>query len=300
MAENIQRANLSTAEIAEFIVSRRKIPESQGEIADRLGLNKAIVSQYCSWSDFPETIREAVLTNKIGSIQSAYALFKTWKEYPEKTERFIEETEKISASQAKKFDPSIKPEETLPPELEETNPTLSSTPPEESPVIEETIGSSEELSETRNHSEEESEEELPTASADSQEKKDNFLEETSEESETDSEQLPDAPDEIVIDPNAQESEESESFSNESESEDFSEEKDSNFSQEPDQFDSIRTEKASEDSYKKPLILCLIEGRECELLYKKKALDGMVFVKWEDGSEEEIPAEEVEINRIIEG
>ncbi len=43
MAENIQRANLSTAEIAEFIVSRRKIPESQGEIADRLGLNKAIV-----------------------------------------------------------------------------------------------------------------------------------------------------------------------------------------------------------------------------------------------------------------
>lgn len=300
MAENIQRANLSTAEIAEFIVSRRKIPESQGEIADRLGLNKAIVSQYCSWSDFPETIREAVLTNKIGSIQSAYALFKSWKEYPEETERFIEETEKISASQAKKFDPSIKPEETLLPELEETNPTLSSTPPEESPVIEETIGSSEELSETRNQSEEESEEELPTASADSQEEKDNFLEETSEESETDSEQLPDALDEIVIDPNAQESEESESFSNESESENFSEEKDSNFSQEPDQFDSIRTEKASEDSYKKPLILCLIEGRECELLYKKKALDGMVFVKWEDGSEEEIPAEEVEINRIIEG
>ena len=102
MAENIQRANLSTAEIAEFIVSRRKIPESQGEIADRLGLNKAIVSQYCSWSDFPETIREAVLTNKIGSIQSAYALFKTWKEYPDETEQFIEANEKISASQAKK------------------------------------------------------------------------------------------------------------------------------------------------------------------------------------------------------
>ena len=57
---------------------------------------------------------------------------------------------------------------------------------------------------------------------------------------------------------------------------------------------------TEDQYKKPLILCLVEGRECELLYKKKALDGMVFVKWEDGSEEEIPAEELEINRIIEG
>ncbi len=34
--------------------------------------------------------------------------------------------------------------------------------------------------------------------------------------------------------------------------------------------------------------------------QKKALDGMVFVKWEDGSEEELPAEELEINRIIEG
>ncbi len=60
------------------------------------------------------------MTNKIGSIQSAYALFKTWKEYPDETEQFIEANEKISASQAKKFNPSIKPEEPQSPALEET------------------------------------------------------------------------------------------------------------------------------------------------------------------------------------
>ena len=48
-----------------------------------------------------------------------------------------------------------------------------------------------------------------------------------------------------------------------------------------------------------MILCLIEGRECELLYKKRTLDGFVVVKYEDGTEEEVPAEDVMLNRIIE-
>ena len=60
------------------------------------------------------------------------------------------------------------------------------------------------------------------------------------------------------------------------------------------------QKQSEEStYKKPVILCLIEGRECELLYKKKNLDGFVVVKYEDGTEEEVPGEDVTLNRIIE-
>ena len=57
--------------------------------------------------------------------------------------------------------------------------------------------------------------------------------------------------------------------------------------------------SEESTYKKPVILCLIEGRECELLYKKKTLDGFVVVKYEDGTEEEVPAEDVTLNRIIE-
>lgn len=65
---------------------------------------------------------------------------------------------------------------------------------------------------------------------------------------------------------------------------------------PDDFLQVQSE---ESTYKKPVILCLLEGRECELLYKKKTLDGFVVVKYEDGTEEEVPAEDVTLNRIIE-
>lgn len=64
-------------------------------------------------------------------------------------------------------------------------------------------------------------------------------------------------------------------------------------------DDFLQEQSEESTYKKPVILCLIEGRECELLYKKKTLDGFVVVKYEDGTEEEVPAEDVTLNRIIE-
>ena len=64
-------------------------------------------------------------------------------------------------------------------------------------------------------------------------------------------------------------------------------------------DDFLQKQSEESTYKKPVILCLIEGRECELLYKKKTLDGFVVVKYEDGTEEEVPAEDVTLNRIIE-
>ena len=291
MAENIQRANLSTAEIAEFIVSRRKIPESQGEIADRLVLNKAIVSQYCSWSDFPETIREAVLTNKIGSIQSAYALFKTWKEYPDETEQFIEANEKISASQAKKFNPSIKPEEPQSPALEET--------PEESLPI------SSDENETSSETNDSSEESFETTSFPSEPEESEDSDETVEEQDTTDELLPEPPQTIKVnDPYEEDMAIEEDVSSEPmQNEDVADNCDSSESNpqhESEEFFEESLKEPKEDQYKKPFILCLVEGRECELLYKKKALDGMVFVKWEDGSEEELPAEELEINRIIEG
>ena len=105
MAENIKRANLSVVEIAEFICRQLETGEKQADVAEKLGLNKAIVSQYASWTELPECIKEALTSKKIGSIQSAYALFKTWQEFPKETETFITENEKISSSEAKKFDP---------------------------------------------------------------------------------------------------------------------------------------------------------------------------------------------------
>ena len=59
------------------------------------------------------------------------------------------------------------------------------------------------------------------------------------------------------------------------------------------------EEKDEQLYKKPVIFCLVDGRECELLYKRKASDGIVCVKFEDGSEQEVIAEKVQLNRICE-
>ena len=59
------------------------------------------------------------------------------------------------------------------------------------------------------------------------------------------------------------------------------------------------EEKDEQLYKKPVIFCLVDGRECELLYKRKASDGIVCVKFEDGSEQEVIAETVQLNRICE-
>ena len=47
-------------------------------------------------------------------------------------------------------------------------------------------------------------------------------------------------------------------------------------------ESFPDEETKEQLYKKPIIFCLVDGRECELLYKRKASDGIVCVKFEDG------------------
>ena len=92
------------------------------------------------------------------------------------------------------------------------------------------------------------------------------------------------------------SEESENKPEECGSIDNYEEKTTSDEEEHSDFLQVQSE---ESTYKKPMILCLIEGRECELLYKKRTLDGFVVVKYEDGTEEEVPAEDVTLNRIIE-
>ena len=56
----------------------------------------------------------------------------------------------------------------------------------------------------------------------------------------------------------------------------------------------------EDKLKRPLIIGSVEGREGYLMFKHRpTAEGMVWVKWDDGFEEEIVAESFRINRIIE-
>lgn len=61
-----------------------------------------------------------------------------------------------------------------------------------------------------------------------------------------------------------------------------------------------TDETKHERYKKPLILGSVDGREAELLYREiPSADGMVKVKYEDGFEDEVVAENFRLNRICE-
>ena len=271
MAENIKRANLTVVEIAEFICRQLEAGDKQAEVVEKLGLNKAIVSQYAVW---PECIKEALTSKKIGSIQSAYALFKTWQEYPEETAKFVAENEKISQAEARKFEPKSLYVQTFQDQEDISQPSdqVSDEPVLDtsvSPATEDIVASEE--SENKPEEADNGSEETETVNSEEGLKEeigtleecgsiDNYEEKTT----TDEEERLDVSEEL-----------------ETAADDFLQ------------------EQSEESTYKKPVILCLIEGRECELLYKKKTLDGFVVVKYEDGTEEEVPAEDVTLNRIIE-
>lgn len=274
MAENIKRANLSVVEIAEFICRQLETGEKQADVAEKLGLNKAIVSQYASWTELPECIKEALTSKKIGSIQSAYALFKTWQEFPKETETFITENEKISSSEAKKFDPKSLYVQTF--QDQEDISQSSDQEPDET-VLDTSVSLA-----TEDKAASEGPENKPEEADNGSEEAEagNLEEGQKEEIET--------PEECASIDNYEEK----TTTDEEERLDVSEELEST----ADDFLQVQSE---ESTYKKPVILCLLEGRECELLYKKKTLDGFVVVKYEDGTEEEVPAEDVTLNRIIE-
>lgn len=274
MAENIKRANLSVVEIAEFICRQLETGEKQVDVAEKLGLNKAIVSQYASWTELPECIKEALTSKKIGSIQSAYALFKTWQEFPKETETFITENEKISSSEAKKFDPKSLYVQTF---QDQEDISQSSDQEPDEPVLDTSVSLA-----TEDKAASEGPENKPEEADNGSEEAEagNLEEGQKEEIET--------PEECASIDNYEEK----TTTDEEERLDVSEELEST----ADDFLQVQSE---ESTYKKPVILCLLEGRECELLYKKKTLDGFVVVKYEDGTEEEVPAEDVTLNRIIE-
>ena len=274
MAENVKRANLTVVEIAEFICRQLEAGEKQADVAEKLGLNKAIVSQYAVWPELPECIKEALTSKKIGSIQSAYALFKTWQEYPEETAKFVAENEKISQAEARKFEPKSLYVQTF--QDQEATSQPSDQVPDE-PVLDTSVSP---VTEDKAASEG-AENKLEEAGNGSEETETGNLEEgLKEEIET--------PEEC----GSIDTYEEKTTTDEEERLDVSEELET-------AADDFLQKQSEESTYKKPVILCLIEGRECELLYKKKTLDGFVVVKYEDGTEEEVPAEDVTLNRIIE-
>lgn len=289
IAENMKRQDLSVVEIAEFICGRLKAGASQKLIAEKLGFTKAVVSQYSSYKDMPEVIRESLLTGKIKSIQTAYVLLQKFQEFPEKITEFVTKSEFISKSEAEKFDPE-EPKKVSTEKLSSTYDSLNSP-----------LSTSEETPEEDNAIDVEQEpiEEQATDTLD-----DEFDDSGEDSIMSGEEQEAEAENESSTNPISN-SEEIEDFSptlasDESTTESLSDEENPDKSEKlEDTADAILRDDMPEE-FKNPVWLCFCDERDCELLWKRKPkADGFVFVKYEDGTEEEVPAELVRLNRVIE-
>lgn len=262
MAENLKRENLSIEEVADFVCSLLEVGEKQNDVAQMLGMSKSLISEYASWKYMPELIREAIRTKKIESIQAAAILNRKWKKDPDVVEDFIKYSHKISRAQAESFDPQ---EESL----DEDNKYSS----EGSTVDDSFTG--ETFLESNFSTENSSTEEINDPASSENESGAEIENIKFEEPGTD---------DFLEESTPGESSEEQSLSENQKSKEYFEN---------------NSEALTEDVFKKPVIFCLVDGRECELLYRRKAADGLVYVRYEDGSESEVLAEKISLNRICE-
>lgn len=275
IAENAKRDNLKFYEMAEFIVSRADAGEKQADIAEKLGISKTRTSEYMSWRDAPPFFKES--KEKFPSMRAFYDLVKLYAEYPVAVADFINQSESIS-----KVDITALKKKLTEPDTEE-----KSTDSEvQNPAFEITSNDSEEGSTSLdNDSTGDSFEESANAS-------DYESDDTEESSET-------TTDDFSSDDSAESAEisnsvptfQDEAFSgvdtsiNESESESLA--------------DTDYDSETKSKKLKHPVFVGTVDGREAEIVMEMPTTDGMVKVKYEDGSLDEVLCENFILNRIYE-
>lgn len=273
IAENAKRDNLKFYEMAEFIVSRSDAGEKQADIAEKLGLSKTRISEYMSWRDAPSFFKES--KEKFPSMRAFYDLVKLYAEYPSEVTEFINKAESISkvditTLKKKLTEPASEKSETNTSENDNSeiqNPSfeITSDDSEEEPTSIETDSTEDPFVEPANASDYESEGTLDESAEDAA---DDFSSEESAE-------IPDYQDEAFsgVDTSFNESEEK---------------SDTDF----------ETETKSK-KLKHPVFVGTVDGREAEIVMEMPTTDGMVKVKYEDGSLDEVLCENFILNRIYE-
>lgn len=274
IAENAKRDNLKFYEMAEFIVSRADAGEKQADIAEKLGLSKTRISEYMSWRDAPSFFKES--KEKFPSMRAFYDLVKLYAEYPSEVTEFIKKAESISkvditTLKKKLTEPASEKSETNTSENDNSeiqNPSfeITSDDSEEEPTSIETDSTEDPFVEPANASDYESEGTLDESAEDVA---DNFSSEESAE-------ISAYQDEAFsgVDTSFNESEETSS--------------DTDF----------ETETKSK-KLKHPVFVGTVDGREAEIVMEMPTTDGMVKVKYEDGSLDEVLCENFILNRIYE-
>ena len=277
IAENAKRDNLKFYEMAEFIVSRANAGEKQADIAEKLGTSKSQVNLYMIWKDAPELLKDA--KDKFNAIRAFYDAVKLYEEHPDEISDFIEKNENISKTDISNFRKK----------LTEQNTAVESSDSEAQNVAQLFEISSDDKDSTslENDSTEDSFEEPANAS-------------DYESDDTEDESIDDATtDDFSSDDSAESAEisnsaptfQDEAFSgvdtsiNESESESLADT----------DFDSETKSK----KLKHPVFVGTVDGREAEIVLEIPTTDGMVKVKYEDGSLDEVLCENFILNRIYE-
>lgn len=100
MIENIQRDDLSAADISAFILSRIQAGEKQKDIARRLGKDKSYIAMYAAVSQMAAPLRDRLATSPIRAV---YHLHQMWKRFPQEVEAFCMEYDSFTRAQALAF-----------------------------------------------------------------------------------------------------------------------------------------------------------------------------------------------------
>lgn len=272
IAENAKRDDLKFYELAEFIVSRAELGEKQAEIAEKLGLSKTKVSEFMIWKDAPEFLKKA--KDKFSSIRTFYDVAKLADEFSSDVEAFIENSDR----EISRADIAALKKQLTSPEEETTDDKDNSEESSDATYGAE-ISSDYEIA---------NDEEQPSES------------ETASDAVTDNEDLS-SEDTDYSDPSFTDD------SSEDSTSDYQDEAfsgvDTSFNDESEDlsdadFKSDDTEEKSK-KLKHPVFVGSVDGREAEIVMEMPTTDGMVKVKYEDGSLDEVLCENFILNRIYE-
>lgn len=278
IAENAKRDNLKFYEMAEFIVSRADAGEKQADIAEKLGTSKSQVNLYMIWKVAPEFLKNA--KDHFSSIRTFYDITKLADEFANEVKSFIEDSTgeisraDISSLKKKLTEPNTAVESS---DSEIQNPSfeITSDDSEEDPTSLENDSTGDSFEESANASDYESDDTEDESIDDAI--TDDFSSDDSAESVENSNSAPAFQDEAFsgVDTSI----------NESESESLT---DTDF----------ETETKSK-KLKHPVFVGTVDGREAEIVMEMPTTDGMVKIKYEDGSLDEVLCENFILNRIYE-
>ncbi len=272
IAENAKRDDLKFYELAEFIVSRAELGEKQAEIAEKLGLSKTKVSEFMIWKDAPEFLKKA--KDKFSSIRTFYDVAKLADEFSSDVEAFIENSDReISRADIAALKKQLtSPEEETTDDKDNSEESSDATYGAEISSDYEIANDEEQPSESETASDDVTDNEDLT-SEDTDYSDPSFTDDSSEDSTSDYQ------DEAFSGVDTSFNDESEDLSDAD-------------------FKSDDTEEKSK-KLKHPVFVGTVDGREAEIVMEMPTTDGMVKVKYEDGSLDEVLCENFILNRIYE-